>query len=147
MALVRVSFNPIPLCPSYERELTILGSSLPPMFPIHRTTFPTLAQRPTEAVAWSAMCPAMMLPSDHKAAAYETEFGGPTVPNWRNTLLWIPFLGRYVNSFYMGWAYMTTTYEKVANFMAEDFNRGLESPVIGHKVAPGRAAGGNAFWF
>ena len=93
------------------------------------------------------MCPAMMLPSDHKAAGYGTDFGGPKVPNWRNTLLWVPFLGRYINAFYMGWAYMTTTYERVASFMAEDFNHGLDSSVIGQKVAPCHAAGEKAFWF
>ncbi|KAK0641819.1 hypothetical protein B0T16DRAFT_420572 [Cercophora newfieldiana] len=125
----------------------LLWHYLPPMFPIHRTTFPTLAERPTEAVAWSVMCPAMMQPSDHKVAAYETEFGGPTVPNWRDTFLWIPLLGKYINAFFMGWAYMTTTYDRVANFLAEDFNRGLDSPIVGQKVGPGRVAGGKAFWF
>lgn len=56
-------------------------------------------------------------------------------------------MGKYINAFYMGWAYMTTTYERVANFIAEDLNHGLDNPIVGQKVAPGRAAGGNAFWF
>jgi len=119
------------------------------MFPIHRITFPTLAKQSTDAVAWSAMCPAMMLPEDHKVAgaAYETDFGGPKVPNWRDTFLWIPLLGRYINAFYVGWAYMTTTYQRVAGFMAEDFNQGLQSELVGKKVAPNRAVGAKAHLF
>ncbi|KAK3393402.1 hypothetical protein B0H63DRAFT_516597 [Podospora didyma] len=42
---------------------------LPPVFPIHRVRYAMLIQRPTSAVAWSAMCPAMMLSSaSHRGA-------------------------------------------------------------------------------
>ncbi len=109
------------------------------MFPIHRTTFPTLALRPTAAVAWSAMCPAAMQPSTHAVAQFKTEFGGPKVPNWRDTFLWLPLLGRYLNAFYVGGVYMTTTYDAVAGFMADDFVLGLDSQLVGRKVGPNRA--------
>jgi hypothetical protein len=93
------------------------------------------------------MCPAILLPSSHKAAEYKIDFGGPKVPNWRTSFLWIPFLGKYLNAFYVGRAYMTTSHERVANFMAVDFTLGLDSVLIGQKVAPNRARGGKAFWF
>jgi len=126
---------------------TLLWHYLPPMFPIHRTTFPLLMQRRTESVAWSVMCPAMMLPGDKRGDVGDVEFGGPKFPNWRNTLLWVPLLGKYLNSFFVGWLYMTTTYEKVAGFMADDFQVGLESGLVGHKVGPNRVPVGKAFLF
>ena len=42
---------------------------------------------------------------------------------------------------------MTTTYEKVAGFMADDFQVGLESGLVGHKVGPNRVPVGKAFLF
>ena len=106
------------------------------MFPVHKITYSIATQRATDKVAWSIMCPGEMQPSSHPIAKRPVTFGGPKVPHWRDSFLWVPLLGRYLNTFYVGWTYMATSYERVADFMADDFTLGLNSGLVGRKVAP-----------
>ena len=48
----------------------------------------------------------------------------------------IPLIGRYVNAFINAMWYVQVSYERVAEFMADDFNLGAESALVGRKVAP-----------
>ena len=89
-----------------------------------------------DSVAWSMVCCGQMQPSSHKVAKKTVEFDGPKVPHWDDIGLWIPVIGRYVNAFINAMWYVQVTYERVAEFMADDFHAGLDSALIGRKVAP-----------
>jgi len=86
------------------------------------------------------MCPGEMQPENHKVAGKAVGFGGPKVPHWDPIGLWIPVLGRYINAFFNATWYVQTSYEKVASFIADDLSCGLESHLIGKKVAPHQRA-------
>ena len=96
-------------------------------------------KRSPDAIAWSIMCPAELQATTAKTAQKKVEFGGPQIPNWGDRFLWVPFLGRYISALLVGLLDMPTTYESVTDFMADDFVLGLESGLIGRKIAPNRA--------
>jgi hypothetical protein len=88
----------------------------------------------TGSVAWSLMCPSEMNPAK-PGVEEKVVFGGPKLPHWSSTLLWFPMLGRYLNALINALA-VRTTYRAVADFMADDLEFGLDSQLIGMKVAP-----------
>jgi hypothetical protein len=98
-----------------------------------------LMRRSTDSIAWSAMCPAEMQASTPKTMAKKIVFGGPQIPHMSTMFRWIPFLGKYLNAFFVGLLHMPTPYERVADFMADDFTLGLGSQLIGQKIAPNKA--------
>jgi hypothetical protein len=124
----------IPTLYKGETQVLTLNFSIPPIFPVHRQNFPVIMATSPETVAWSMMCPAE-LNSNPKYSSRKYEFGGSVPPHWDSSLLWLPVLGKYINALYNG-LLMATPFEKVADFIAEDLLLGLDSQLIGMKVAP-----------
>jgi hypothetical protein len=57
-------------------------------------------------------------------------FGGPTSPRWSvDAFLWLTHLGRYVNAF-VNELRMRTTYESMADFMADDLTLGRDKGLV-----------------
>jgi hypothetical protein len=88
----------------------------------------------TDVVAWSVMCPAEMR-KELPDTTQKFDFGGPVPPHWIPTLLWLPLVGRYINTVLNGFA-MVTTYKIVSDFIADDLALGLDSSIIGMKISP-----------
>lgn len=87
------------------------------------------------------MCPAEMVPGREETDALRkrVDFSGPIPPSWSPILLWFPLLGKHINAMVNG-LQMQTTYAAVAEFIAKDLELGLESGLIGMKVAPRETA-------
>ncbi|KAJ5355383.1 uncharacterized protein N7496_012595 [Penicillium cataractarum] len=111
-----------------------------PMFKEHASTWAKLRALPPSAIAWSILCPGMMVPltknkdSTLPESSTENISAEKTVaPEWSAKFLRIPFIGPYLNIMSQISAY-TTSYEDNADFIARDLCMGIDSEWVLQKV-------------
>lgn len=127
----------------------VLDSAIPgrligdymPMFPEHRDNLSLIRKQDEGDIAWSLFCANQMSPkykeiqtpppNDCSAANVVASADSP--PEWRATLKWVPLLGPYLNTFGVAGGYATSL-EDPMDFIAADFEKGLQSEFVGKRV-------------
>lgn len=112
-----------------------------PMFPEHRENLALIQKQDEDNIAWSLFCanqmspkhsePRIPAPADCLAANVIARADSP--PEWRDTLKWVPLIGGYLNVFGLAGGYATTL-EDPLDFIATDFEKGLQSEFVGKRV-------------
>jgi hypothetical protein len=112
------------------------------MFTIHKRNYDLIRPVPTDEIAWSLFCANQMDPrsqdidysldSEPRRNALVVSVDRP--PEWSKKLQWIPLVGHYLNIISQMQDYFTKL-EDCAAIMAEDLTQGLQSQLIGHRVA------------
>lgn len=97
----------------------------------------------TRDLKWSIYATAMMYPENSKQGPFELLdaprphsllASASSPPGWEKTWLErVPLIGVFLNTFYIGLVVYRTRYEAVADFLAEDLERGSEE-WVGKKV-------------
>jgi len=112
-----------------------------PIYTTHRQNYERIRSVPADQLAWSLFC-ANNMPPRSEAVDYNPTAGTDAdnlisrvdaPPAWSNTLLWIPFLGNYLNVMAQAQGYFATL-EYCTDFIARDLNAGLQSELVGHRV-------------
>lgn len=112
----------------------------------HDATREVVESVPLSDLRWSLICVALMKDGDTSKAAFELldapkhhnlVLKATSPPAWENTwLMWIPLIGMFLNLWVVILTQYTTTYEDVADFLAEDLESGSEEWIgmrVGYK--------------
>jgi putative NADH-flavin reductase len=119
----------------------LIGDYLP-MFPEHRKNL-ALVQTSEEAdIAWSLFCASGMTPKHKEAripapddcSADNVVAKADSSPEWRNTAKGVPLIGIYLNILLQAGGYATSVEDPV-DFIAADFEKGLQSELVGKRVS------------
>lgn len=112
-----------------------------PMFPEHRENLALIQKQEEENITWSLFCASQLspkhkearipAPDDYSAANVIASAYSP--PEWRDTLQWVPLIGPYLNILSQAAGYATSL-EDPLDFIAVDFDKGIQSEFIGKKV-------------
>ncbi|KFA54052.1 hypothetical protein S40293_11468 [Stachybotrys chartarum IBT 40293] len=114
-----------------------------PMFPEHRKNLALLQQTQEEgSIAWSLFCASQMtprhkeavIPAPNDCSADNVIAKAESPPEWRDTLKWVPLIGNYLNILAQAGGYATSVEDPI-DFIAADFEKGLQSEFIGKRVA------------
>lgn len=118
----------------------LIGDRMP-MFPEHRENLALIQKQEEDNIAWSLFCANQLTPrhkearipapDDCSAANVIAQANSP--PEWRDTLAWVPLIGPYLNILSQAAGYATSL-EDPLDFIAADFEKGLQSEFIGKKV-------------
>jgi len=102
----------------------------------HAATRDVVEAVPLADLRWSLLCVAMMRPADPKQGVFELLdaprhhdllLKASAPPAWKNNwLINIPWIGGYFNGFITALREYQTEYEDVADFVAEDLEKGSE---------------------
>ncbi|PVH69615.1 hypothetical protein DL98DRAFT_598500 [Cadophora sp. DSE1049] len=111
----------------------------------HEATRTVVEANPLTDIEWSLLAISMMDAADPKQGVFQVLEGGPrqhsllvkdtSPPGWRET--WIgalPFIGPYLNVWYLALVEYRTVYEEVADFLAEELEDGGQE-WLGKRVA------------
>lgn len=112
-----------------------------PMFPEHRENLALIQKQEEENIAWSLFCASQLtprhkearIPALHDCSAANVIANADSPPEWRDTLAWVPLIGPYLNIFSQAAGYATSL-EDPLDFIAADFEKGIQSELIGKKV-------------
>lgn len=112
-----------------------------PMFPEHRENLALIQKQEEENVAWSLFCASQLTPKHKEAripapddcSAANVMARADSPPEWRDTLAWVPLIGPYLNILSQAAGYATSL-EDPLDFIAADFEKGIQSEFIGKKV-------------
>lgn len=119
----------------------LIGDYLP-LFPEHRKNLALIRKQDEADIAWSLCCASEMKPK-HKEALIPApdDCSGDNLvakadspPQWRNTLKWVPLIGSYLNILRQAGGYVTSV-EDMVDFIATDFEKGLQSEFVGKRAA------------
>lgn len=118
----------------------LIGDYLP-LFPEHRENLALIQTQEEDNIAWSLFCASQMspkhkevripAPDDCSAGNVIASVGSP--PEWRDTLKWVPLIGPYLNILIQAGGYATSL-EDPLDFIAADFEKGLQSEFVGKKL-------------
>ena len=120
---------------------TYLIGDYMPMFPEHRKNLALIQKQDERNIAWSLFCANQMspkhkevrIPAPDDCLAANVIAGVDSPPEWRDTLKWVPLIGPYLNVFGLAGGYATTL-EDPLDFIATDFEKGLQSEFVGKRV-------------
>lgn len=120
---------------------TYLIGDYMPMFPEHRENLALIQKQEERNIAWSLFCAHQMspkheevqIPAPEDCSAANIIASADFPPEWRDTLKWVPLIGPYLNVFSLAGVYATSL-EDPLDFIATDFERGLESEFVGKRV-------------
>ncbi|MCJ1434434.1 hypothetical protein MMC27_003802 [Xylographa pallens] len=112
-----------------------------PMFPEHRENLALIQKQDERNIAWSLFCANQMspkhneiqIPAPNDCSAANVIAGADSPPEWRDTLKWVPLIGPYLNVFCLAGGYATSL-EDPLDFIATDFEKGLQSEFVGKRV-------------
>jgi putative NADH-flavin reductase len=127
----------------------VLDSAIPtrligdymPMFPEHRENLAVIQKQDQGNIAWSLFCANQMnpkhneirIPAPDDCSAANVVASADSPPEWRDTLKRIPLIGPYLNIFSLAGGYATSL-EDPMDFIATDFEKGLQSEFVGKRV-------------
>ncbi len=125
----------------HELELILLSCSFPKVAGAqHDATRQVVDTIPTSALRWTLLAISMMHPADAKQGVlglrpHNLLVQADTVPDWQESWLSrIPLIGWYLNTIVAVGITYATVYEEVADFLAEDLEKGNDE-WVGKKVA------------
>ncbi len=112
-----------------------------PMFPEHRENLALIQTQAEENMVWSLFCASGMTPRHKEAripapddcSAHNVIARADFPPEWRDTLKWVPLIGPYLNILIQAGGYATSV-EDPLDFIAADFEKGVQSEFIGKRV-------------
>ncbi len=127
----------------------ILDSAIPtrvigdymPMFPEHKENWSLIQKQEEGNIAWSLFCANQMspkhneirIPTSDDCSAVNVITNADSPPEWRDILKWVPLIGPYLNIFAQAGGYATSL-EDPMDFIAADFEKGLQSEFVGKRV-------------
>jgi NAD(P)H-binding len=113
-----------------------------PLYPEHRTNMKFIMAYPADQdIAWSLFCASNLPPKyDTAQNPAPADCSGDNLvakadspPEWKNTLRWLPLIGTFLNIGAQVQSYYTGMEESM-DFIAADFEKGLQSEFIGKRV-------------
>ena len=118
----------------------IIGDYMP-MFPEHRENLALIQMQEVENIAWSLFCASQLTPKHREAqipapddcSAANVMASVDSPPEWRDILAWVPLIGPYLNILSQAAGYATSL-EDPLDFIAADFEKGIQSVFIGKRV-------------
>jgi len=118
-------------------NLYLLQDYIPrPAYAQHEATRQVVESVPVSDLRWSLICVAMMKPGNQNQGVFQLldaprhhnlVLKATSPPAWENTrVILIPLIGVFLNLWVVLFEQYTTTYEDVADFLAEDLESGTE---------------------
>ncbi|KAH6662749.1 hypothetical protein B0J14DRAFT_621787 [Halenospora varia] len=96
-----------------------------PMFPEHRENLALIQKQEEGNIAWSLFCANQMSPKHNEIRI--------PAPDDCSAANWVPLIGPYLNVFGLAGGYATSL-EDPLDFIATDFEEGLQSEFVGKRV-------------
>lgn len=113
-----------------------------PIFPSHKQNYLLIKPHPADKLAWSLFCasdmshkhdtPQFPPSADTSAANLVAKTDAP--PAWTEKFRSVPLIGNYLNVMVQAQSYFAVV-ENCVDFIAADLEKGLESELIGKRVA------------